>query len=462
MSDGTSQDPSPPEAAPLSRDDAAASWRESARSLRALAWLKRFAKLWGFALFCIFVIYIFRDIVLPFVFAVLVAYILAPAVDRLVRVRVFGKRMSRGLAVISLYVVILSVLGGGLSFAIPRLSGDFSRLFREAPDMMAKVNREYLPRVGGWIDRHLGAGEAANETPTVDLPPPITDDTIVEPLPDGRYRVNLNSLAFELKPGVEAGEYLIAPYTKRKTIEPETGGKWERSIKHWVEDMVQGTQNETQRAFEYGKKFVTAVLGGLWKLILVLMLTAFILIDLERVRAFIRSLVPENYQSDYDRIATGIDLGLSGVIRGQFIIMLINGVLTYIGLVIFQVKYPLLLAAIASIMSLVPIFGSFMSTVPIVAVALVSRGGFDLTLGLYVAGWIAFIHLIESNLLNPKIMGGAARTHPVLVVFALIAGEQTWGVVGALFAVPVLSIVQTLFQYFRRKDGDSGVEVETG
>jgi len=462
MSDGTPQDPSPPVAAPLSKDSAAASWRESARSLRAFAWFKRFAKLWGFALFCIFVIYVFRDIVLPFVFAVLVAYILAPAVDRLVRVRVFGKRMSRGLAVMSLYAVMLSVLGGGLAYVIPRLSGDFSRLFREAPEMMAKVNREYLPRVGGWIDRHLGAGDADEESPMANLPPPISDDTIVEPLPDGRYRVNLNSIAFELKPGLEPGEYLIAPYTKRKTVEPATGGKWEKSIKHWVEDMVQGTENETQRAFEYGKKFVTAVLGGLWKLILVLMLTAFILIDLERVRAFIRSLVPENYQTDYDRIATGIDVGLSGVIRGQFIIMLINGVLTYIGLVIFQVKYPLILAGIATVMSLVPIFGSFLSTVPIVAVALVSRGGFDLMLGVYVAGWIALIHLVESNFLNPKIMGGAARTHPVLVIFALIAGEQTWGVVGALFAVPVLSIVQTLFQYFRRKDESAEIEAASG
>ena len=51
---------------------------------RTFTWLRQFAKLWGFALFCVFVVYIFREVVLPFLFAILVAYILAPLVDRLV------------------------------------------------------------------------------------------------------------------------------------------------------------------------------------------------------------------------------------------------------------------------------------------------------------------------------------------------------------------------------------------
>ena len=49
---------------------------------RTFAWLRQFAKLWGFALFCVFIVYIFREVVLPFLFAILVAYILAPLVDR--------------------------------------------------------------------------------------------------------------------------------------------------------------------------------------------------------------------------------------------------------------------------------------------------------------------------------------------------------------------------------------------
>ena len=79
---------------------------------------------------------------------------------------------------------------------------------------------------------------------------------------------------------------------------------------------------------------------GIGRLFLVLMVAAFILIDLDRIQGFLRSLVPERYQGDYDRIYVGIDRGLSGVIRGQLLICLINGVLTYIGLLALQGEVP--------------------------------------------------------------------------------------------------------------------------
>ena len=66
-------------------------------------------------------------------------------------------------------------------------------------------------------------------------------------------------------------------------------------------------------------------------------------------------------------------------------------------------------------------------------------------------GWILGIHFLEANVLSPKIIGQSAKMHPVVVIFALIAGEHSFGLVGALFAVPVASIIQTLFIYFRKQ-----------
>ncbi len=424
----------------------------SARGLRSMAWLKRFAKLWGFLLFCVFVVYFFRDVALPFIFAILVAYILAPLVDRMARWQIAGWTPPRGLAVIVIYINIIALLGVFIGYFIPKLSGDFARLFREAPELFRKVNEEYLPRAGALVDEYLGAGAHPEGTPAPADKPGAEQrrEVIVEPLPDGRLRIDLTGLELEVEPA-PGGKYMIGP---PKPEEADNGqeGKWERSIKQWIAERVKSTELESRRAIEYGQRFVTGVIAGFARLVLVLMVAAFILIDLQRVRGFIRSLVPETYQRDYDRIVGGIDRGLSGVIRGQLTICLINGVLTYLGLWIFKVKYSLLLAGIAAVMSMVPIFGSILSSIPIVAVALVSSGGFALKQGAYVLGWIILIHLIEANLLNPKIMGGAAKIHPVLVVFALIAGEHTYGFVGALFAVPVASIIQTLFVYFRRRE----------
>jgi predicted PurR-regulated permease PerM len=68
-----------------------------------------------------------------------------------------------------------------------------------------------------------------------------------------------------------------------------------------------------------------------------------------------------------------------------------------------------------------------------------------------VLAWVVAIHQLEANFLNPKIMGDSARVHPVLVVFALLMGEHVAGLVGALLAVPVLSITQTLFFHLRER-----------
>jgi predicted PurR-regulated permease PerM len=442
---------------------AAAAGAESARAraslpaMRSFAWLRQFAKLWGFALFCIFVVYLFREVSLPFLFAILVAYILAPLVDRLARFKIGGRPFPRALAVILLYINIIAALSLFIGYFIPKLSGDFARLFREAPQLFSRVNKEVLPRAGAWVDTHLGAQAEGDEPAPADPDMPTTSATrpprehgiVLEPLPDGRYKLDLRGLALEVEP-TRDGKYLIAtPHSEE--AEAVTGGKWERSIKKWMTERLKSTEGESHRALEYGQKFVTAVVTGIGRLFLVLMVAAFILVDLERIKGFVRSLVPEAYQVDYDKIVVGVDRGLSGVIRGQLVICLINGAFTWAGLKLFHVKYPLLLAGIAATMSLIPIFGSILSSVPIVAIALISSGSFDLVQGLEVLGWICLIHLCEANFFNPKIMGDAAKIHPVLVVFALIAGEHSYGLVGALFAVPVASIIQTIFSYYRRR-----------
>src|SRR6478735_12478190 len=130
---------------------------------RTLAWARQFAKLWGFALFCVLVVYIFREVALPFLFAILVAYILAPLVARMSKLRIGARGLPRWVAVIILYVFILSGLGFFIGYFVPKLSGDFARLFREAPQLFAKVNREWLPKAGAWVDDHFGPEAVAGE-----------------------------------------------------------------------------------------------------------------------------------------------------------------------------------------------------------------------------------------------------------------------------------------------------------
>jgi predicted PurR-regulated permease PerM len=105
------------------------------------------------------------------------------------------------------------------------------------------------------------------------------------------------------------------------------------------------------------------------------------------------------------------------------------------------------LALVATVLSLIPIFGSIISAIPAVALGLTQSVG----TAVFVFVWIIGIHQIEANVLNPKIMGDAAKIHPVLVIFSLLVGEHFFHTVGALLAVPCMSIAQSVFTHVRAR-----------
>jgi predicted PurR-regulated permease PerM len=195
------------------------------------------------------------------------------------------------------------------------------------------------------------------------------------------------------------------------------------------------------------QSFVVAVSRGVLTFVLMLMLSAYMLITSDRIFGFVHSLYPPYRRVELDDLIMRLDRGLAGVVRGQLIICCVNAALSGIGFYLLDLKYWTFLTLMAGVMSIVPIFGSIMSTIPALIVALPD----GIHVAMLVLAWVVGIHQIEANLLNPKIMGDAARVHPVLVVFALLAGEHMAGIMGALLAVPVLSIAQTLFLYLRER-----------
>ncbi len=412
---------------------------------------RKFLTRWGFPLFVVLVIFLGREVLLPFVFAGLIAYILAPIVRWMSERKNGTIRMPRGVSIVICYLIFISLLGGFLFLLVPRLSRDIARLGKEAPGLYQRINEEWTPRLASWLQQRfptLGGVKTAPEDaaiiPEVPLPPGTA--ITMTPLPGGRFALQLTPQGIDVQPMPNGSFHL---HTNETAPEPLV---LEDKLRTYVKNALIGLQSKLNDLVRLGQSLITAFIRGIFLFFFTLMIGAFILIDLEKVHAFLRSLFPANVRDDYDVIIAGIDRGLSGVIRGQLLICLINGALTYIGLLIFGVKYGLILAMVAGMMSLVPIFGSILSSVPIVIVALVSGdSGVDVFRGLAMTFWIVGIHFIEANLLNPKIIGTAAKIHPVLVIFSLFLGEHSYGLVGALLAVPILSAIQVVFMYLYRK-----------
>ena len=173
------------------------------------------------------------------------------------------------------------------------------------------------------------------------------------------------------------------------------------------------------------------------------MITAFLLLKPAQIFAFARGLIPPAYRLSYDSLLTRVDHGLAGVVRGQLTICAINGFATFDRPADLPRALRVRLALLATVLAFIPIFGTFVSSVPIVLAGL-SQGWH---VGLFILLWILGVHALEAYVLNPKVMGDASRIHPLLILFSLLAGERYFGLLGAIFAVPAASLAVSLFQH---------------
>jgi predicted PurR-regulated permease PerM len=346
------------------------------------------------------------DVLSPFIGAVLFAYLLAPLVRRITALRIGRFHIPRWMAVLLIYIVLTLTITVYGVLAVPRLTAEFRNLVRESEDFIVSLTPERIKQLT------LDAKHFLDE---YDIPIKIVSPAI--PIESD-----------EARPG-----FVI---------------NLEDTIRENVTKVADTLRENFLHYLKLGPAFAANAFRKVFMAFLILMVTAFLLVDPDRPLRFLRRILPVQFHSGFDELLKEIDARLAGVVRGQVLICLINGLLTFIGLYfVFGVKFAFMLSTLAAVLSLVPIFGSILSSLPIVAVALTD----GLSTGAGTLLWIIGIHLLEANLLNPKIMGETSRIHPALIVLVLLAGEHFYGVVGALFSVPILSVLLACYGMLQHK-----------
>ncbi|WP_438024065.1 AI-2E family transporter [Sorangium sp. So ce233] len=391
-------------------------------------------------------------VLLPFVLGLVVAYVLTPSVVRLERARI-----PRWASILIVYAVVLSGIAGFFALSVPRLVAEGKALTVEAPRLAARLREEYLPALDERLRRWSGREPAA----------PRVGDAAPEPEPDEITALPPDAIALPREEDSERPPVRITPGPDGSfdvriadDIEIREAGDGVWQIAHGRPKHPLSSANMLQEGYEkaaaylkensltvlrIGQAIATAISRGIFNLFMTLMLGGYIILTHEKILRFFRDLWHPSSRDSFDRFLRRLDRGLSGVVRGQLLICLVNGVLSAIGFWLFDLKYWPILSVVAGVMSLIPIFGSILSSIPAVAIGLTQS--FGTAVG--VLAWIVGIHQLEANFLNPKIIGDSAKIHPVLVVLALLIGEHFFQITGALFAVPCLSIAQTIFLHFR-------------
>lgn len=179
------------------------------------------------------------------------------------------------------------------------------------------------------------------------------------------------------------------------------------------------------------------VFGGIFTILTIVVLSFYLLLDHARVQKNIASLFAPNLRNRAQQTVEKVEDKLGAWLRGQILLSFAVGFVTWVGLTLIGVEYALPLALLAGLLEIVPTIGPIIAAIPALIVAL----SVSPTVALFVAVLYAVIQVLENNFLVPRIMQRAVGLHPIVVILGIIIGSKLLGVLGALLAVPFISLV---------------------
>jgi predicted PurR-regulated permease PerM len=204
----------------------------------------------------------------------------------------------------------------------------------------------------------------------------------------------------------------------------------------------------------FGGGLLTEAANAIFDLILVFVLSVYMLLYGERIGELARRVMPDGDGTRADDYPSLVQRAVSRYVGGQLLFSLVMGASAGLALYLFGVtgifpdgsKYAIAFAVFYGVMELVPYIGPILGALPPVLVALFTN---PIT-ALWVALLFVGLQQLEGHVVAPQIFGHTLRINPLLVIFALLLGLQLYGIVGALVALPILSIVRETVVYLSR------------
>jgi len=183
-----------------------------------------------------------------------------------------------------------------------------------------------------------------------------------------------------------------------------------------------------------------AIGGGLFAVVIVVILTLYFTASLDSMKRATYQLVPASKRARFADLTEQITQSVGRYVIGQVTLAAVNGALSFIFLSIIQAPFPAVLALIAFTFSLVPLVGTLTGSIIIVLACLIPGLGSPLTALVAAIYYLVYMQ-VEAYLLSPRIMNRAVKVPGALVVIAALAGGSLLGILGALIAIPVAASI---------------------
>ena len=470
-------------------------------------WVRAFGVLLAIAGAAVLV-YFLSGVLVPLLFAFLVAHVFDPVVDKLETYRI-----PRGGAVAAVIIAVLLVVFVLPLFLLPVVAVNSQEIFREvreertamrelrhvfaaldadangtltyeearrgAPRMTAEQYdawgvEELAPKADvTWPERLLRKVPFAMVADTLHVPVVTTateeeeaaaiaaglDVAVVETMP-----APASGLDAEAVPEAASAEVVVVDAGERNTLAlhalQEQARSWlEANTANYLKlhtaalaDAGQWAGSSLMDVVRSIWFFLVGALTTIGNIALFTVVAMYLLKDYDEIILGIRGLVPPRWRPDVERVGGKVDLQLRGFLRGQLLVCIVLGTMYALGFWACRVPFGVLIGLLGGIASFVPYLGSLLAFLAAFTLTLVVHGADGHLLGVLVT--FAVAQFLESNFLTPRIVGSQVGLGPVAVIMAVMVFGTTFGFAGILLAVPTAAVLKVLvdeaISYYRR------------
>jgi predicted PurR-regulated permease PerM len=210
-----------------------------------------------------------------------------------------------------------------------------------------------------------------------------------------------------------------------------------------VDFIQQGLQKLIQRSGEYASTAIGATTSVFTLLGLLPIFIFFLMYYKKMYHIFLRKIWKDESNESVEFVIRGIQLVTRNYLVGMLMVIVILGILNFIGLWIIGLENALFFATFAAVLAVIPYIGIIIGSLPAILFALLFVDSLFMPLG--VVAVFATVQFLEGNFITPNIIGSQVSINPFMALIALLVGSQVWGIVGMILFVPFVGILKCIF-----------------
>lgn len=228
----------------------------------------------------------------------------------------------------------------------------------------------------------------------------------------------------------------------------------ERGFLDNIQRSLESLQSNLTKAATGVYAFIVSIFRSAVHFLIILVVTFYLVVQRDALGKVLRAIAPIKYHLYLTDLAVRIQQKIGSWARGQLILGLVIGIMSFLGLIFLLPKYALVLAIIAGVTELIPYLGPVLGAIPAVFL------GFTVSFGHGLAVLILYIIIqqLENHIIVPQVMKKQVGLNPVIIIVAMLIGARLIGVIGVILAIPVTTAIGIVVKDFMEKSKFSEIK----